>query len=104
MPDEKEVDRVAVVIVNATRDDYGAPLVSSTAARHAARAVLSAIPSYSQGWDDAKRRAVEAVENAPCGKYIAAHQRRYEWVGREVAIAAIRAIEPEKAHGTDKAP
>jgi hypothetical protein len=87
MADEKEVERVAEVIVNATRDDYGAPLVSSTAARHAARAVLSAIPSYAQGWDDAKRRAVEAVRRQVL---------LYGVVKDDVVCAAIRAIEPEK--------
>jgi hypothetical protein len=50
MPSDDEVERVAAVIIAAMCDDYGAPLVSSTAARHAARAVLSAVPSYADGF------------------------------------------------------
>ena len=92
MADEKEVERVAVVISASIRAEGGGYLVDSTMALFIARAVLSAIPSYAQGWDDAKRRAVEAVEKA---------KDTWHDEGREfaAALAAIRAIEPE-AKGT----
>jgi hypothetical protein len=92
MADEKEVERVAVVISASIRAEGGGYLVDSTMARAIARAVLSAIPSYAQGWDDAKRRAVEEVETfsdnplTDNGPYFLAVD----------VLAAIRAIEPEK--------
>jgi hypothetical protein len=61
-------------------DEYGGSI---------ARAVLSAVPSYAQGWDDAKRRAVENVERV---NMFAIGKRS----AQQIAVDAIRAIEPEK--------
>jgi hypothetical protein len=90
MPSDHEVERVAAIIIAAMLDDYGAPLVSSVMARHAARAVLSAIPSYAQGWKEAVEEACAKVEEL---WWSLRDSRGFDHL---TVQEAIRAIEQEK--------
>jgi hypothetical protein len=59
-----------------------------------ALAPAAAIPSYAQGWDDAKRRAVEKVEELLDWPE-AFNDGPHDAIRKDKALAAIRAIEPE---------
>lgn len=75
MPDEKKVERIALLIfravVNLPADGSGDTEHTEDEAScveylNAARAVLSAVPSYAQGWNDAVEAAVKAAEDCNC--------------------------------------
>jgi hypothetical protein len=97
MADEKEVERVAQIACDRYQDEIGVDTmrwkgINETMRgywRAIARAVLAAIPSYAQGWDDAKRRAVENVERV---NMFAIGKRS----AQQIAVDAIRAIGPQQ--------
>jgi hypothetical protein len=93
--DEKEVERLVKVGINGARAAFPDHTAHDSQVAAGVRAVLSAVPSYAQGFEDAKRRAVEKVEALP-PKFLAIPPSEHRLAYMDEVIAAIRAIEPQQ--------